>query len=164
VPIPARPTSRWILLGVVLGLCAVTLNPASASVSAHTVDKDETFITAQTAGILDIEGGECFTDPTYLPSAGENVVLYRPCEQHADNQGYGFVHAEDGPFDHTGLTAFGWERCERGFAALFAGRESTLDYYPILPTEETWADGDRDILCVVYDPRGQLTGSVLPVR
>ncbi|MEV5888303.1 hypothetical protein [Nonomuraea fuscirosea] len=35
-------------------------------------------------------------------------------------------------------------------------------YYPIMPTAETWADGDRDVMCAVYLPSGRLTGSALP--
>jgi hypothetical protein len=156
------PTRRWILLGVVLGLCAVILNPASQATAGPAKDKDDRFITAETSGILDIEGGECFSDPAYSPGAGEPVVLYTPCAQGADNQSYGFVHAEDGPFDRTGLAEFGWDRCGHGFRVNWP--KSTLDYYPILPTEETWADGDRDLMCVVYDPEGRLPDSVLPLR
>lgn len=156
------PARRWILLGVVLGLCAVILNPAGQATAGTARDKDESFITAETSGILDIEGGECFTDPAYSPGAGEPVVLYTPCTQGGDNQAYGFVHAADGPYDRARLTAFGWERCGRGFTTYWP--ESALDYYPILPTPETWADGDRDVMCVVYDPAGRLPGSMLPLR
>ena len=156
------PTRRWILLGVVLGLCVVILSPLSRAAAGPARDKDDLFITAQTSGILDIEGGECFTDPAYSPGAGEPVVLYVPCAQGADNQVYGFVHAADGAYDRDRLASFAWDRCGRGHAAYWP--ESTLDFYPVLPTAETWADGDRDVMCVVYDPKGRLPGSVLPQR
>lgn len=156
------PPRRWILLGVVLGLCVVILNPANHATAGPGRDKDDLFITAETSGILDIEGGECFADPVYSPGAGEPVVLYTPCAQGADNQSYGFVHAADGRYDRTRLAEFGWDRCGRGFRANWP--KSTLDYYPILPTAETWADGDRDVMCVVYDPAGRLADSVLPIR
>lgn len=158
--VSAQPTLRWILLGVVLGLCAVTLAPARADTTGATVHKDENFLTAQTPGILDIEAGECFTDPTYHPAAGGHVVLYTPCAQQADNQVYGFVHLPDGRFDGDRVSAQAWARCERGFTALRI--DTALDFYPVVPTRETWADGDRDVMCVAYDPAGQLAGSVLP--
>ncbi|GAB3465866.1 hypothetical protein [Actinophytocola sediminis] len=162
MPAPRDPSSRWILLGVVLGLCAVTLTPAQAA-STHAVShKDENFITADTPGILDIEAGECFTDPAYHPAAAARVVLYTVCTQQADNQSYGFVHLPDGPFDHDRVAEDAWTRCGKGFRTYWPTEKSTLDYYPILPTMETWADGDRDVMCVVYDPTGQLTDSVLP--
>ncbi|MBB4705743.1 hypothetical protein BJ982_007287 [Sphaerisporangium siamense] len=34
----------------------------------------------------------------------------------------------------------------------------------MLPTDETWADGDRDVMCTVYDPQGKLKESMLPPR
>ncbi|WP_459801248.1 hypothetical protein [Herbidospora sp. RD11066] len=130
---------------------------------APVVDKGDDFMTPETTGVLNLEAGECFTDPEYSPAAGEEVVLYTTCDQHADNQSYGFVHADDGPYDRAALAEFGWSSCQRGFAHYWPGAAGAdLDYYPILPTAETWADGDRDVMCVVYDPRGALTGSLLP--
>ncbi|OZV77142.1 hypothetical protein CA850_24325 [Micromonospora echinospora] len=125
--------------------------------------KDDRFITAATTGILDIEVTECFDDPAYSRSANEEVVRYRPCGERADNQAYGIVHVPDGPFDPDALATFAWDSCERGFAHYWGSREeSGLDYYPIVPTAETWADGDRDVMCAVYNPQGKLPGSALP--
>lgn len=127
------------------------------------VDKGDDFMTPETTGVLNLEAGECFTDPEYSPAAGEEIVLYTPCDQHADNQSYGFVHAGDGTYDRAALAGFGWSSCRRGFAHYWPGEAGAgLDYFPILPTAETWADGDRDVMCVVYDPRGELGGSKLP--
>ncbi len=78
-------------------------------------------MTPETTGVLNLEAGECFTDPEYSPAAGEEVVLYTTCDQHADNQSYGFVHADDGPYDRAALAAFGWSSCERGFAHYWPG-------------------------------------------
>nr|WP_062339656.1 hypothetical protein [Herbidospora sakaeratensis] len=142
----------------VLALGALFVVPAPSA-----VHKGDDFMTPETTGVLSLEPGECFTDPEYSPAAGEEVVLYTPCDQHADNQSYGFVHADDGPYDRAALAAFGWSSCKRGFTHYWPGEAGAeLDFYPILPTAETWADGDRDVMCVVYDPRGELTGSLLP--
>ncbi|WP_157530468.1 hypothetical protein [Microtetraspora niveoalba] len=157
----ARRTAarRWTLLpgAAALGLLFV-VPPAPAVV------KDDSFVTARTTGILTIEGGECFTDPTYSRSAGEPVVVYTPCAEGADNQSYGFAEAQDGPWDRAALASFSWRRC----AAMFdrnwpGGAASGLDFYPIMPTEETWADGDRDVMCAVYARGGRLPGSMLPL-
>jgi hypothetical protein len=128
------------------------------------VHKDEHFITAETSGILDIEGAECFDDPAYLASAGEKVVLYKPCTEKADNQSFGFKQAPDGPWDQVSLTRFAWDSCGVDFAGRWPGSAGRLDFYPVMPTAETWADGDRDVMCVVYNPRGKLTNSVLPLN
>ncbi|MEO3855140.1 hypothetical protein [Acrocarpospora sp. B8E8] len=123
--------------------------------------KTETFITAETTGILLIEGGECFSDPAYSPGAAERIVLYTPCADGADNQSYGFTHMPDGPYDPAGLSAFAWRSCGERYAELWGGGRDDLDFYPIMPTAETWADGDRDVMCAVYHPTGRLSGSAL---
>ena len=137
-----------------------------AEPAAPAAAKGDAFITAQTAGILTIEGGECFSDPFHSPSAGQVIVIYTPCDKPVDNQAYGFLHADDGRWDRAVLAEFAWTGCARGFAHYWpgdaAGAGTALDFYPILPTEETWADGDRDIMCVVYNRVGRLPGSMLP--
>jgi hypothetical protein len=37
---------------------------------------------------------------------------------------------------------------------------STLDFYAYRPSEESWATGDRTVSCVIWDPAGQVTGSL----
>lgn len=38
-----------------------------------------------------------------------------------------------------------------------AFEETSLDYASYFPTEESWADGDREILCIAYDTNGQIS-------
>ncbi|MGC5033699.1 hypothetical protein [Micromonospora sp. DT229] len=112
------PAPRRSLRGVIALLCTVGLlaTMTGSALSAPAVVKDETFLNAQTPGILGIEGGECFDDPTHLPEAGGVVVRYRPCALSADNQAYGFVHAEDdGPWDPAALRDFAWSACRQLF-------------------------------------------------
>ncbi|MEV0381297.1 hypothetical protein [Nonomuraea sp. NPDC050643] len=150
-------TRRWGLLPAVAALGTLFVVPP-----VQPTVKTAGFITAETTGILLIEGGECFSDPTYSPGAGERIVLYTPCDGGADNQSYGFTHMPDGPYDRRALTAFGWRSCGERYAGLWGGVRDDLKYYPIMPTAETWADGDRDVMCAVYRPTGRLTASALP--
>ncbi|MFB4280523.1 MULTISPECIES: hypothetical protein [unclassified Nonomuraea] len=153
-------TRRWGLLPAVAALGTLFVVPP-----AQPVVKTETFMTAETTGLLLIEGGECFSDPTYSPGAGERIVLYTPCAGGADNQSYGFTHAPDGPYDRAALTSFAWKSCGELYTELWgATRVDGLDHYPIMPTAETWADGDRDVMCAVYRRTGRLTGSALPAQ
>ncbi|MFF3437233.1 hypothetical protein [Streptosporangium sp. NPDC002721] len=161
-----RPARRWALI---LGLVALgtLLPPPTTTGAAGTTGpriKDETFVTARTSGILHIEAGECFTDPAYSEEAAEVVVLYTPCHERAANQAYGFVHAPEGEWDRAALSAFAWRSCGRGFDSHWSGEAASgLRFYPILPTRETWAGGDRDVMCAVYSPDGPMDGSALPV-
>ncbi|MEV6695193.1 hypothetical protein AB0M35_27345 [Micromonospora sp. NPDC051196] len=159
--VPRRP-----MRGPAALLCTAALlaTLAGSATPAPAVAKDENFITAQTPGILNIEGGECFDDPTDLPEAGGGVVIYRPCALSADNQAYGFVHADDdADWNPAALREFAWDACRQLFTRIWPDDLGEgLRFYPVMPTVETWADGDRDVMCVVYRFGGRLTGSMLP--
>lgn len=38
--------------------------------------------------------------------------------------------------------------------------ESRFDFSFYYPTEQSWATGDREVLCVIFDPEGPVTGSL----
>lgn len=38
--------------------------------------------------------------------------------------------------------------------------DSRFDFSYYYPTEASWASGDREVLCVIYDPEGPITGSL----
>ena len=38
--------------------------------------------------------------------------------------------------------------------------ESVLDVGFLTPTEQSWNDGDRAVLCTVYDPAEEISGSL----
>lgn len=162
-----RGSARVMAPVLALGALLVLL-PAADAASVHpTVRKDETFLTAETGGVLAIEGGECFTDPGYVSVAGEVMVRYVPCDEGpAANQVYGFVAVPegDGGYEPERVAAFGWETCGRGFRSHWPGEDAAagIDFYPVLPTAATWEAGDRDVMCVAYRPAGPLTGSLLP--
>jgi hypothetical protein len=152
--------TRWVgLAASVLAVGTLFATPPDAPVK-----KTDAFLDAETTGVLTIEATECFDDPAYDRRADDRVVVYVPCVDGADNQAYGFVHAPDGAFDRASVAALAWSRCGQAFDRLWQGAGRTgLDFYPVLPTAETWADGDRVIMCVVYRPTGKLPGSVLPL-
>ncbi|GIF72816.1 hypothetical protein [Asanoa siamensis] len=154
------PVLRWVgVAATVLALGTLFATPPDAPVK-----KTDAFLDAETTGLLSIELTECFDDPEYDRRADDRVVVYVPCADGADNQAYNFVYAPDGDFDRPSVAALAWDRCGQVFDKLWkgAGRDG-LDYYPTLPTAETWADGDRVIMCVVYRPSGRLPDSVLPL-
>lgn len=160
---PQRPIPQHRVAAVAMVAVAALLGLVAAEPRSVGLAKDDHFLTVETPGVLHIEVGECFSDPFFYPRAGEVVVLYTPCEEPpVDNQTYGFVDAPDGPWDRDRLADFAWRRCGDGYATYWPdGKQSDLDYYPVLPTEQTWADGDRTVMCVVYDPAGRMTGSAL---
>lgn len=156
--------ARRSALGFVAALCALILLPAADPARRSSTEKTDTFLTAETGGVFDLEAGECFTDPAYSDPLGDVTVAYTPCDDHADNQVYGFVTAPEGAFDRPRLASFARETCGRGFDSYWPGGAADgLDFYPVLPTERTWRSGDRTVMCVVYRPAGELTDSLLPL-
>jgi hypothetical protein len=121
------------------------------------VVKDDRFLTAQTPGILNIEAGECFDDPAYDAGFADVLVIYRPCVEGADNQTYGFFQVPDGGWDEARLRMYAWDGCRRAQARRWPGGDPGVSLYPVLPTPETWADGDRTVMCVRYRPTGKLS-------
>lgn len=122
-----------------------------------TVVKGDGFVDAQTPGVLNIEAGECFDDPAYDVSFDDVIVVYRPCAEGAENQSFGFFQARDGGWDAARLRAEAWEGCRRAQARRWPLGDPGVSLYPVLPTPETWADGDRTVMCVRYRPTGRLS-------
>lgn len=98
-------------------------------------------------------------------SEGDEISQVRavPCSaQHSDEV---FTSAEMPGDDYPGdeaVAEFADEACLSEFQE-FVGtpwQESELDYGFLAPTESSWADGDREVLCVVGDPESDVTGSL----
>jgi len=146
------PRAAGILLSVALlgGLVAGASRPGL-------VLKDDGFINAQTPGVLNIEAGECFDDPAYDVVFAGVIVNYRPCVEGAQNQSYGFLRMPDAAWDEAAVRAYGWDGCRRAQARRWPAGDPGVALYPVLPTPETWADGDRTVMCVRYRPTGRLS-------
>jgi hypothetical protein len=105
--------------------------------------------------------GDCLNDA----SAGDEVssVPIVPCSEPHDSEAY---HAFDLPGDvHPGDEAVkqaAGEGCVPAFEKFvgIAYPESNLDFAFYFPTTGTWDQGDREILCIVYDPAGKVSGSL----
>jgi hypothetical protein len=141
-----------LLLSTVLlgGLATAASRPA-------TVVKDDRFIDAETPGVLNIEAGECFDDPAYDVSFADVIVVYRPCAGGAQNQSFGFFQVPDGGWDEPALRALAWDGCRAAQTRRWPAGDPGVSLYPVLPTAETWADGDRTVMCVRYRPTGRLS-------
>lgn len=153
----------FLLAGAVVAAAVVILLVAQRAPGSP-VAKDETFLTAETAGVLAIEGGECFTDPAYSERAKADEVVFTKCEG-ADNQAFAFFPLAAGGWSSERVVREGLAGCRSRFERLWTGDErSGLAFYPVLPTRATWEYGDHDVMCVVYRPDGPLPASVIPRR
>ncbi len=109
-----------------------------------------------------LEEGDCFDDPEV--STDIRAVPPVACDQPHDNEVFA-------TFDLVGATYPGGEALEdealAGCTDRFPGQvdarfaEADLVIGVLVPTRDSWEDGDREVVCVVSSPDGLLTGSLL---
>ncbi|MCB7136993.1 septum formation family protein [Cellulosimicrobium marinum] len=151
---PVRPAAVLLVTSCLLATsaCGVLLpgsEPVRDEAGAITEADDA-------ADVFSIAVGDC-TDDAEDASSTEaeeiSTVAVVPCGEPHDNEVYASVLLDDG--DYPGLEVVEAEADERclgefeGFVGA-AYEESAYDYWPMYPTAESWATGDREILCLVY--------------
>lgn len=105
--------------------------------------------------VFELEVGTCYNDPE--DGATEVARLETvSCDEAHDNEVFALIDYPAGEGEafpgSDALGAFADEACVPAFEE-YVGRsyaDSELYYYSLRPTEETWADGDREIVCALY--------------
>lgn len=101
--------------------------------------------------------GSCLDD---LPGgfvAADNVV---DCAQPHSYEAFGGFDVTDGTYPgDAAIETAALQGCEEAYTG-YVGvsyQDSRLDYYFVGPTEQTWAVGDREIFCLLFDPNAEQT-------
>lgn len=126
-------------------------------------ETENTEVGGITVSVFDIKVGDCYQEP----DATEFVTELRlvDCDEPHDNEIYAFGQypADDNdefPTDEE-LDDFSNEFCTEAFEE-YVGIPYADSLYFITylqPTEESWEDGDREVVCILYDQDGQMEGS-----
>ncbi|MDH6180489.1 hypothetical protein M2152_000671 [Microbacteriaceae bacterium SG_E_30_P1] len=153
--IAARSLAALALIGasVALAGCAPTA-PQNTETSAPEEVETDAFAIAV---------GDCLND------MGEGEVTTIPkvdCDEPHETEVYGSSTISDGDFPgNDAIVAQADVDCTELFAnyvgAAAEDSKYSIGYY--FPTEESWENGDREILCYVFDEAGRITGSVMGV-
>lgn len=128
-----------------------------------------TFVDAPPEGEVDafsIRIGDCLNDATI--SEEVTTVPFVECSEPHDSE----VFART---DLTGATFPGNESLETELANFCRGdvftqfigipyADSMYDTSGYFPSEESWASGDRELLCTVWDPNAQVTGTLAGIN
>ena len=117
--------------------------------------------------LFDLELGDCLNDAD-IPLRSDMTDAPRvSCKDPHDSELFAILGVEGSAFPgESELVAQGQSRCARAFGD-FVGipfANSTLDFRFYYPTASSWAQGDRTIYCVAFDPGLQVTGSLLNSR
>lgn len=111
--------------------------------------------------VFTIAVGDCLNDGDV---EGEvSTVKTIDCAEPHDSEAYASVIMDDGDFPgDQAVEDQAVSDCTTEFTT-FVGidyNSSILNFSYYYPTSASWDQGDREILCLVYDPAGQVTGSL----
>lgn len=110
--------------------------------------------------IFALKVGDCMME---APSGLLEDIDVVPCAEPHDQEVFYEITMDDGEFSEEAIDAASQE-CIGDPYTSFVGvayDASTLEVYPITPTQQTWDElNDRVVQCVISDPAGQIEGSL----
>lgn len=157
----AAPIVTVLVASLVLSGCSL-LDSITGGDQAVRDDDGQVVEGNEDTDVFTLQVGDCLNDG----EVGDTVAAVPtvPCAEPHDSEIYASYILGDTAFP--GLDTIIEEAdaaCLTGYAQ-FVGLEyldSRFDFSYYHPTESSWAGGDREILCLIYDPAGErLTGTL----
>jgi hypothetical protein len=159
------PALKKTVLFLTVGGAALALSGCSlvGGLFPAEAERDESGqITAghENTDIFSIRVGDCTND---VDSDEIATVPTVPCSEPHDNEAYFAydIEAKEFPGEQAVLAEAG-DTCVSEFED-FVGisyEESMLDIWPLIPTDVTWAEGDREVVCFIYAMNDDFTAPV----
>ena len=129
---------------------------------ATTTTEDDSTDGSENADVFALGVGDCITDETDMTGEVSEVPIIDCAEPHASEVFHSFMITDASLPDDAGIQTIVQDQCLPAFQS-FVG----LDYYDsvlevnyLSPTPDSWEAGDRELLCLVYDPSGDVTGTL----
>ncbi len=159
-PAPAgRPShgSRLVALALRFGLGIAVFAAIGFFSSLNDASRDGSgeLVSAGDLDVMALQVGDCFGDPEELDEVVFDVAAL-PCSEAHDNEVYSLVPVTVFGTAFPGETAlqdFSYEACIGDPFSGYVGTDyldSVLEVFTFTPTEESWDDGDRDVVCILY--------------
>ena len=133
-----------------------TASPAVETSAPGQADAEEVIV-------YDLEAGDCLADS--LPGGGEEVFALEtvPCSEPHSEEIYATLTLPEGDFPGMNATAEQAEELcitefENFVGVPYEGSALYVDL--VTPSERTWSEGDRLVICAIYDPAGDTTGTL----
>lgn len=147
----ARPWVRWVAILALAGGYGLFTSFGEA-------DRDGSgeIVTGGEINVMAVEEGDCFDDPT----GDEEVVSALdavPCSEPHDNEIFAIEsiaasYGSEYPGQET-LLSHSYEICTGSVFATYVGTDypvSDLDVFTLTPTEDSWDEGDREVVCALF--------------
>ncbi|MEY4313344.1 MAG: hypothetical protein RLZZ319_853 [Actinomycetota bacterium] len=163
------PTRRHIPLVALAAASALTLSGCttiSTLWSAYELSSKPiptpTAASHPPTGLVTLAVGDC-VDRDALEDGIESTIPVISCASPHDLEVYASITLPDGDYPSVeALTNQGSVECGQRFGE-FIGVDfgfSDLDFVYYYPTESSWANGDRGVDCLAFDPTGKSTGTL----
>jgi hypothetical protein len=113
------------------------------------------------ADVFSIKVGDCLDDGSSTGTVTTAPIV--PCSQPHDSEAYRSVKMTDGAFPGANaVTAQANGSCADAFpdfiGIAYDDSDLSISYY--YPTKDSWANGDREIMCTVYNDGVKTTGTL----
>ncbi|MET4781746.1 septum formation family protein [Glaciihabitans sp. UYNi722] len=174
---PATSTKTWAraLTVITVGAAAVLLSGCSlignlANVGSNSSSKPGSSSSSATGGpksdVFSIKVGDCLNDESSVDDNGKvTEVPIVECAVSHDSEVIASKKIAEGDGDFPGddkVKADADTQCNAPFEKFVGATLDTtgLDYTYYFPSQDSWSTGDREILCVVYNPDGGVEGTL----
>ena len=145
----------------VLALTTASLALGGCSLLVGAPNATTTPSASPRADVFTVKVGDCLND-----HAGNGQVSTVPlidCAEPHDSEAYASITMKDAAFPGADAVKTASDAgCEAQFNTFvgvnYAASRLSFSYY--YPTTETWSQGDREILCLIFDPVGRTTGTL----
>jgi hypothetical protein len=159
--VPIRQRSLPALGAIFAGLLVLGLSACGSDDEEPARDEETDEVTeAGDADVFDMAVGDCLTDST---SGAVTEVPVVPCDEpHASEIFYSHIIDGETLPDTAAMETIVTDQCLGNFET-FVGLpydQSALTVTWLEPTSGSWDAGDRELLCIVADPAGGVTGSL----
>ncbi|MBL5973935.1 MAG: hypothetical protein D3X82_09295 [Candidatus Leucobacter sulfamidivorax] len=167
-----KKSTFLIVPALAMGLFALTGCSALSSImggnSAPVRDAESGDIVEENENtdVFSIRVGDCLNTDETLSEETTSVPVVPCSEPHADEVYYSFLIDEPSFPGNDEVIRMADEGCLAEFES-FIGTpwaDSEIDYWPMYPTEGSWKNGDREVLCMVWDPTGDTVGTLKDSR
>ncbi len=159
----AQPTRKRVLAVLTIAFTSVALTGCSllGNIVDGTANGSSAKPEGATTDVFTIKVGDCLNDGDLTGEVSDVPVIN--CASLHDSEAYKSIIMTDGsyPGDQAVLDQAD-SACSSAFTSFvgLAIDSSKLDFSYYHPTEATWSEGDREILCTVYNPDGKSTGTL----
>ena len=163
----SAPSARVVRLLAVASIAAAGLLLSGCSILnqlTNTTPRDASGTpTAENdnADVFSIKVGDCLNDATASGTVTTAPIV--PCSKPHDSEAYKSIHMKDGDFPGEAAVK---TQADQGCADAFPDfvgipyddSKLSISYY--YPTSDSWSNGDREILCTIYDDGVKTTGTL----